>query len=117
MRRFFSCVCAILFACLCAFADEREYKKVTVEIPYHGTTLYSTFFCFDDLQTGRQLAKELYGIEDLDKILRSGRFKRLMAVPPGSEISAYNFSIMTYGREFWFFENRDDGWLWGTGRY
>ena len=33
------------------------------------------------------------------------------------ELSAYNVAIMTHNKEFWFFENRDDGWLWGTGRY
>lgn len=117
MRRFFLVLFSAMLVCASAFSSGRGYKRVTVEIPFHSTTLYSTFFCFNDLQTGRELAEELYGIGDLDKILRSGRFKRLMAIPVGSEISSYNFSIMTYGREFWFFENRDDGWLWGTGRY
>ena len=77
-------------------------------------------FIFFVCQTGIFAQKSGYKIvqvKNLDKILKTGRFKKLMAVPVGSELSAYNFAIMTHNKEFWFFENRDDGWLWGTGRY
>ena len=106
-----------LFCSVCSFAEKQDYKIVYVELPWGQTTLLSTFYCFNELQTGRELAASLYNVKDLDKILKAGRFKKLMPVPPGSEISAYNFAIMTHNQEFWFFENRDDGWLWGTGRY
>ena len=99
------------------FAQKSGYKIVQVELPWGKTVLYSTFYCFNDLETGRNLAEELYGVKNLDKILKAGRFRKLMAIPVGSELSAYNFAIMTYNKEFWFFESRDDGWLWGTGRY
>lgn len=113
-RRFFLTV--ILFCSFeCAFSE--DYRKVYVDLPYGEKTLKSTFFCFNDLATGAELAFDLYGIRDLKSELRRGGFKKLMMIPPGSEISAYNYSVMTYGREFWFFENRDDGWLWGTGWY
>ena len=108
----------IFFVCQTGiFAQKSGYKIVQVELPWGKTVLYSTFYCFDDLETGRNLAEKLYGVKNLDKILKTGRFKKLMAVPVGSELSAYNFAIMTHNKEFWFFENRDDGWLWGTGRY
>ena len=99
------------------FAQKSGYKIVQVELPWGKTVLYSTFYCFNDVETGRNLAEELYGVKNLDKILKAGRFRKLMAIPVGSELSAYNFAIMTYNKEFWFFESRDDGWLWGTGRY
>ncbi|WP_147614132.1 hypothetical protein [Treponema pectinovorum] len=106
-----------IFIFLCTYSFSKDYKIVDVELPYGSTTLKATFYCFNDLKTARKLSKELYNVDDLDKILKAGRFKKLIPIPVGSEISAYNFSIMTYDREFWFFENRDDGWLWGIGRY
>lgn len=106
------------FALAAGFSvSEKKYKTVTVELPRETGVLFSTFYCFNDLETGRALAEELYGIKNLDEILKAGGFKKLMAIPVGSEIAAFNFAIMTHNREFWFFENRDDGWLWGTGRY
>lgn len=108
----------IFFVCQTGiFAQKSGYKIVQVELPWGKTVLYSTFYCFNDLETGRKLAEKLYGVKNFDKVLKTGRFKKLMAVPVGSELSAYNFAIMTHNKEFWFFENRDDGWLWGTGRY
>ncbi len=104
----------ILFCFVCT---AESYTKVTVELPNGEGVLYSTFYCFNDLQTGRVLAKELYNIDNLDTILKAGRFKRLVMIPPGSAITKYNYAVMTHAHEFWFFENRDDGWLWGTGRY
>lgn len=98
-------------------ASEKKYKTVTVELPRGNSVLYATFYCFNDLETGRALAEELYGVKNLDKILKTGGFKKLMAIPVGSEIAAFNFAVMTYNKEFWFFENRDDGWLWGSGWY
>ena len=117
MKRFSLAVLFIFLLLNISRGQEAGYKTVTVPLPYGEKELYSTFYCFNDLKTGEQLAKELYGVYDLKKILKAGRFKKLIPVPLGSELTAYNYSIMTYGHEFWFFENRDDGWLWGTGRY
>ena len=108
-------ILVIIFFSFFSFCENA--KKITVEIPRGNSSIHSTFYCFNELETGRKLAKEIYRVNDLDKILRAGRFKKLMMIPPGSEITAYNYSIMTFDHEFWFFENRDDGWLWGTGRY
>ncbi len=100
-----------------ALISGEEYKIVYVDLPYGLTTLKSTFYCFNELDTGVQLAEKLYNVKDLKNELKKGGFKKLIPVPVGSEITSYNYSIMTYNHEFWFFENRDDGWLWGTGRY
>lgn len=105
----------ILQLCFICFAG--EYKKVPVDLPYGPTTLKVLFYCFNDLETGQEIADFLYKKMDLKAELKKGGFKKLMVVPPGSEITAWNYSIMSYEREFWFFENRDDGWLWGTGRW
>ena len=102
---------------LFAFERNSDYKTVLVKLPYGQTELYATFYCFNDFSVGEQLAKELYEVKNLKNVVKAGGFKKLMPIPPGSGITSFNYSIMTYGREFWFFENRDDGWLWGTGRY
>ena len=120
MKNLFSGFLAVFFFfCLSSgfSASEKKYKTVIVELPRGSSGLYATFYCFNDLKTGRALAEELYGIKNLDKVLKTGGFKKLMAIPVGSEIAAFNFAIMTYNKEFWFFENRDDGWLWGSGWY
>lgn len=121
-KSFFVCLCLVLlsFFCVELFAgnpQNNKYRIVHVELPWGQTTLFSTFYCFNELDDGRILARELYGIENLDKILKAGRFKKLMTLPVGSELSAWNYAIMTHNKEFWFFENRDDGYLWGTGRF
>lgn len=105
----------LLIFSFCTFAE--NFKKIYVDLPIGQTTLRSTFFCFNDLETGKTLAFELFGIKDLESVLKDGGFKKLMLCPVGSEIAFYNYAIMIYEKEFWFFENRDDGFLWGTGRY
>ena len=94
-----------------------DFDIVTVDLPYGETTLKATFYCFNDLETGQALADKLFKPINLKNELRKGGFKKLMILPVGAKISGYNYSIMIYEREFWFFETRDDGWLWGTGRW
>ena len=51
-------------------ASGKKYKTVTVELPRGNSVLYATFYCFNDLETGRALAEELYGVKNLDKSIK-----------------------------------------------
>lgn len=94
-----------------------QYKKIFVELPYGSSTILSTFFVFNDIETGNYVAKEFFGINDFANIARTHQFERLIPLPLGSELSAWNYAIMRWRHEFWIFKNNDDGYLWGFGFY
>ena len=110
--KFFSLI--FLFFSLSTSHPE-DYVKVYVELPYGPTTLVSTFFCFNEMETGEKLASEFFNVNGLPKILKNVEFTKLQPVSPGSKISGFNYAIMCHNREFWFFKNQDDGFLWGAG--
>ena len=90
------------------------YEKVPVTISFKkGGELYTSFYCFNDLEEGKKIAEEIFHIKKFDELSR-GKREKVMPVPLGTNVGYYDWAVFGYKDEFWLFENRN-GFLWGRG--
>ncbi|MBQ0050751.1 MAG: hypothetical protein KBT11_01655 [Treponema sp.] len=87
------------------------------EIKIGNNPLLLRIFAFDDLETGRKLAEENYGIKNFLSITQEKDFKKLKIMFPDNEIHGWEYGMFKTEREFWVFRNKGNGFLYGTGRY
>lgn len=95
---------------LFAFAWERV--PVTLEFK-GGGELYTSFYCFNELSEGKQIAEEIFHIEKYEELAKGAR-EKMFPVPLGTRVNLYDWAIFCYDAEFWLFEVKT-GWLWGRG--
>lgn len=90
------------------------WEKVQVVLPFKsGGELYTSFYCFNDLAEGKEIAQEIFKVKRFDELAK-GEKEKMIPVPLGTRVGYYDMAIFCYGEEFWLFENRN-GFLWGRG--
>lgn len=91
-----------------------SYERVPVTIEFKGGgSLYTSFYCFNDLSEGKEIAEEIFSVKSFEKLSKGSR-EKVLPVPLGTNVGLYDWAIFCYGAEFWLFENKN-GWLWGRG--
>ncbi|MBQ9207512.1 MAG: hypothetical protein IJ158_12495 [Treponema sp.] len=90
------------------------YERVPVTLNFKsGGELHTSFYCFNELSEGKQIAQELFQVKKYDELAKNER-EKMMPVPFGTNVALYDWAIFCYGEEFWLFEVKN-GWLWGRG--
>ena len=91
-----------------------SYEKVSVILPYKtGSELHTSFYCFNDLKEGKEIAEEIFHVKNFNELARDKR-ERMIPVPLGTNVGYYDWAIFSYGYELWLFEIKN-GFLWGRG--
>lgn len=95
-------------------SQNQKYNSSITEIPAGNNSLFVRVYYFNSMEEGSEIAQEIYGIKNFSQFEKVP-FTKLKMMNPGDKLSAFNYGMFKNNNEFWIFENKGDGWLWGKG--
>lgn len=94
--------------------ENQKYNSSITEIKAGNNSLFVRVYYFNSMEEGSEIAQEIYGIKNFSQFEKVP-FTKLKMMNPGDELSAFSYGMFKNNNEFWLFENKGDGWLWGKG--
>lgn len=95
-------------------SQNQKYNSSITEIKAGNNSLFTRVYYFNSMEEGREIASEIFGIKNFEQFEKVP-FTKLKMMAPGDKLSAFSYGMFKSSNEFWIFENKGDGWLWGKG--